>query len=112
MKSPMWLSVDNLVFARKLLRVIFARLPEILLEDLKFRPALKAVLLERVLFVLVTLDRTLPPCDVWVVPGVVAGLLTGNTQVPGSWKMSPAPLPPKVTVPPWLTVPLVTLNPN
>src|SRR5215212_3534385 len=94
MNSPKWLSVDSLVFARKLLRVTFARLPEILLEDLKFRAVLKALLLERVLLLPVVLVRTLPLCcDVTGgVCGVVTGTLTGNTQVPGFWKISPAPL--------------------
>src|SRR5215213_3356079 len=111
MKSPMWLSVDSLVFARKLLRVTFARLPEILLEDLKFRLVLKALLLERVL--LVVLARTLPLCcdATGGVCGVVTGPLTGNTQVPGFWKISPAPLVAKMGEPVGLSIELITLNP-
>ena len=108
MKSPMWLSVDSLVFARKLLRVTFARLPEILLEDLKFRLVLKALLLERVL--LVVLARTLPLCcDMTGV--LVEPPLRGNTQVPGFWKISPAPLVAKMGEPVGLSIELITLNP-
>ena len=86
----------SLVLARKLLRVTFARLFEILLVDLKFILVLKALLLERVLFI--ERVRTLPLCcDVGVVG--VETPLAGNTQVPGSWKISPAPLAAKMGEP-------------
>ena len=93
----------SLVLARKLLRVTFARLFEILLVDLKFILVLKALLLERVLFI--ELVRTLPLCcDVTGVVGElgVVGVeppLSEKTHVPGSWKISPAPLVAKIGAP-------------
>jgi hypothetical protein len=100
MKILRWKSLESLVFARKLFSVTLARLLEILLEDLKLRLVLKALALERVLFIV--LGSTLPLCgDVTGVAGVlgVVGALTGNTQVPGSWKISPAPLAAKTGEP-------------